>query len=49
MKFSDLQKHVEFETVYTPNPANRGIYDKIFGEFVTYYQQTKDIYKRLNS
>ena len=49
LKFSDLQKHVEFETVYTPNPANRGIYDKIFGEFVTYYQQTKDIYKRLNS
>ena len=49
LEFSDLQKHVEFETVYTPNPANRAIYDKIFGEFVTYYQQTKDIYKRLNA
>jgi xylulokinase len=49
LKFEDLQKQVEFETVYTPNPANRGIYDKIFGEFVTYYQQTKDVYKRLNA
>ncbi len=48
LKFSDLQKHVEFETVYTPNPANRAIYDKIYAEFVTYYKQTKDIYKRLN-
>lgn len=48
LKFSDLQKQVEFETVYTPNPANRAIYDKIYTEFVNYYQKTKDIYKRLN-
>jgi Sugar (pentulose and hexulose) kinases len=49
LKFEELQKQVEFETVYTPNPAHRAIYDKIFAEFVTYYQQTKDIYKRLNA
>ena len=48
LKFGDLQRQVEFETIYTPNPANRGIYDKIFAEFVTYYKQTKEIYKRLN-
>lgn len=48
LQFADLQKQVAFETVYTPNPANRAIYDKIFTEFVTYYHQTKDIYKRLN-
>jgi xylulokinase len=49
LHFEDLEKQVEFETVYTPNPANRAIYDKIFAEFVTYYQQTKDIFKRLNA
>jgi xylulokinase len=48
LAFADLQKQVTFETVYTPNPANRALYDKIFTEFVTYYHQTKDIYKRLN-
>ena len=48
LQFSDLQNQVEFETVYTPNPANRAIYDKIYTEFVIYYQKTKDIYKRLN-
>lgn len=48
LQFSDLQNQVEFETVYTPNPANRAIYDKIYAEFVIYYQKTKDIYKRLN-
>jgi len=48
LQFSDLQKQVEFEAVYTPNPANREVYDRTFAEFVTYYNQTKDIYKRLN-
>lgn len=48
IKFEELPAHVEVETVYTPNPANRAIYDKIFAEFVNYYHRTKDIYKRLN-
>lgn len=48
LKFSDLQHNVEYETIFTPNPANRAVYDKIFAEFVRYYHQTKDIYKRLN-
>jgi xylulokinase len=49
LKFEELQSKVEFEEVYTPNPANRDIYDKIFAEFVKYYGQTKEIYKRLNN
>jgi xylulokinase len=48
LKFEELRDHVEIETEFTPNPANRAIYDKIFAEFVTYYNQTKGIYKRLN-
>jgi xylulokinase len=49
LKFEELQDKVEFENVYTPNPKNREIYDTVFSEFVKYYGQTKDIYKRLNS
>jgi xylulokinase len=48
LKFEELQSQVEFENVYTPDPKNRALYDKIFGEFVRYYNQTKEIYKRLN-
>jgi xylulokinase len=48
MKFEELQNSVEFENVYTPDPKNRALYDRIFGEFVKYYGQTKEIYKRLN-
>jgi xylulokinase len=49
IKFADLHDLVEIESEFTPNPTNRAIYDKTFAEFKTYYQQTKDIYKRLNS
>ncbi|MHC1740400.1 MAG: FGGY-family carbohydrate kinase [Anaerolineaceae bacterium] len=49
LQFSDLQKQVEFETIYTPNPKHREIYDRVFSEFVTYYQQNKGIYARLNA
>lgn len=48
IKFEELRDHVEVENEYTPNPANREIYDRIFKEFVNYYDQTKEIYKRLN-
>jgi xylulokinase len=48
LKFADLGKLVEIEAVYCPNPAHREVYDKAFAEFVRYYHQTKDIYKRLN-
>jgi xylulokinase len=49
IKFEDLHDLVEIESEFTPNPTNRAVYDKTFAEFTTYYQQTKDIYKRLNS
>lgn len=48
LEFGDLGKLVEIEAAYSPDPAHRGIYDKAFAEFVTYYHRTKDIYKRLN-
>ena len=48
LKFEELKEHVEIEKEFTPNADNRAIYDRIFTEFVTYYNQTKGIYKRLN-
>jgi xylulokinase len=48
LKFDELPERVEIENVFTPNPANRSVYDRIFAEFVKYYSQTKEIYKRLN-
>jgi xylulokinase len=33
---------------YTPNSANRAIYDKMFAEFVAVYNRNKSIYRRLN-
>jgi xylulokinase len=47
--FKDVPKYVSIQAEYQPNPANKVIYDKIFREFVTFYQRTKDIYQRLNS
>jgi xylulokinase len=48
MTFADVPRHVEFQATCTPNPENRAAYDKVFGEFVRFYEQTKNIYKRLN-
>jgi xylulokinase len=48
MTFADMPRHVEFQATYTPTPENRAVYDKLFGEFVEFYEQTKRIYRRLN-
>jgi xylulokinase len=48
MTFADVPRHVEFQATYTPNPENRAVYDKLFGELVNFYDKTKGIYRRLN-
>ena len=48
MAFADVPHHIEFQATYTSNVENRGVYDKVFGEFVRFYEQAKSIYKRLN-
>lgn len=48
LTFEEIPERVEIARVYTPDPANRGIYDELFGEFVNLYQSTRAIYARLN-
>ncbi|MCB1190495.1 MAG: xylulose kinase [Leptospiraceae bacterium] len=48
MKFEDIPRHIQFSENYTPNPANRKIYDELFREFINIYKSNKDIYRRLN-
>jgi xylulokinase len=48
IKFEDVSKYCEIDRTFTPNPANREIYDHLFCEFVEIYKKTAPIYKRLN-
>lgn len=49
LAFKDIPQKVEFKAIYSPNPENRVIYDKLFAEFVHFYHQNKGSYKRLNT
>jgi len=48
LSFDAIPHQVEYQAIYQPNPENRGVYDKLFGEFVSFYKQTRGIYKRMN-
>ncbi len=45
---ADLSGKVPVAAVYTPNPANRQLYDELFGEFTKLYKANKAIHARLN-
>jgi xylulokinase len=46
--FDDIADRVQIAGTYTPNPANRKIYDELFAEFLNIYKRNKGIYRRLN-
>ena len=48
MDWSDIPKYTEYSNIFTPNPENREIYDKLFKEFINIYKTTRKMYKRLN-
>jgi xylulokinase len=48
MTFDDIHKNVPVNRVFQPNPANRAIYDELFGEFLNLYKNNKSMYSRLN-
>ncbi len=48
LKFDEIPQKVQFKGLYKPNPENRALYDKLFREFVQFYQNNKGSYKRLN-
>jgi xylulokinase len=39
---------IQYSNIFTPNPENRAVYDKLFYEFTNIYKITKKMYKRLN-
>jgi xylulokinase len=48
MQFPDIEKNVPIANTYQPNPANRTLYDELFGEFLNIYERNRSIYARLN-
>jgi xylulokinase len=46
--FDDIPNRIRIANTYQPNPANRKIYDELFGEFVNIYKRNKRIHARLN-
>jgi xylulokinase len=48
LAFKDVPDKVEIKATFKPNPANRALYDKLFGEFTRFYHQNKASYSRLN-
>jgi xylulokinase len=48
IEWDEIQKCCEISKVFTPNPDNRKIYDKLFKEYVNIYKTMKKLYKRLN-
>lgn len=49
LSFDDVPELVRPRRVYEPDPANRGIYDELFREFVNIYRNNKAMYARLNA
>jgi xylulokinase len=48
LAYDDISDRVRIVNTYTPNPANRKIYDELFAEFVEIYKREKKMYARLN-
>jgi xylulokinase len=46
--FEEIAKHIKIDRVFRPNPANRGLYDRLFREYKNIYKQNKAWYKRMN-
>lgn len=46
--FEDIPGLVSHEKTYHPDPANRRIYDELYGAFLRIYRRNRGIYRRLN-
>ncbi len=45
----DIPNHIQVKAEYTPNPANRELYDDMFKEFINHYKMQKKVCARMNS
>lgn len=48
LQVEEIPAAVQVAATYEPNPANRGVYDELFGEFVKLYTNNRAMYRRLN-
>jgi xylulokinase len=48
LRYDEIGSHVPVARTYEPDPGNRGIYDKLFDEFVSIYWGNRKAYARLN-
>ncbi|MFX0039739.1 MAG: FGGY-family carbohydrate kinase [Promethearchaeota archaeon] len=48
LKWNEIQRCCEISNIFTPNPENRGIYDKLFKEYLNIYKIMGKTYKTLN-
>jgi xylulokinase len=48
IRFEDIPDLVEYKNTYSPDPANRAIYDELFREFLQFYKKNRASYRRLN-
>ncbi|MDR3574527.1 MAG: FGGY-family carbohydrate kinase [Anaerolineaceae bacterium] len=48
LAFPEIPQYVQFQAIYQPDAQTKPVYDKLFGEFVTFYKQNKAMYRRLN-
>ena len=44
----DIPRYIQIKAEYTPDPANRSIYDALYKEFVNYYKAQREACARLN-
>ncbi|TFG15658.1 MAG: xylulose kinase [Promethearchaeota archaeon] len=48
INWDDIPKYTEISNIFTPNPENREIYDKLFTEYINIYKTTRKLCKHLN-
>ncbi len=49
LRIDEIPAKVEVDAIFTPNAANRAIYDELFGEFVQLYKRNRKMFTRLNA
>jgi xylulokinase len=47
-KWEHIPKHIEFSDIFTPNPDNRELYDKLYSQYLEIYDKMGDICEVLN-
>jgi xylulokinase len=48
LRVDEIRQRVPIERTYQPDPANRGIYERLFKEFVNLYDLHRPLHARLN-